>query len=74
MKPLYQSIYQYNKWYHEKHGETPTGIQIGAHFGFTREYIRQVFDQMEKEGLIERQKRSRVFYKFNVERFDEKHN
>ncbi len=74
MKDIYQAIFVYNKYYFHENGETPTGIQIAKHFGFTREYIRQVFDRMEKEGLIERQKRSRVFYKFNVDKFDEKHN
>ncbi len=70
MKQIYKDIFHYRKEHFNKHGEEPTGIEVGKHFGFTREYARQVFDKMEKEGLIERQKRSRVFYKFNVEKFN----
>ncbi len=73
-KDLYKQIYKYSKEFREKNNETPpTYEQIGDHFGFTREYARQCFERMEKEGYVFRLRKHRVFWGWNIERFT-KHN
>ncbi len=69
MKPIYTKLYNYYTDYLLKKGAPPTDIQIGKHFGFSREYVRQLRVAMEKEGYIFRLKKSRVFYGWNIERF-----
>ncbi len=73
MKPIYKQIYHfYTKHTLENGLNPPTEIQIGEHFGFTREYARQMMNEMEKEGYIFRLKKSRVFWAWNIERFTDK--
>jgi hypothetical protein len=59
----YKEVYQYYLTFMTEEGDPPNNSQTGRYFGFTREYARQILEEMVKKGyMIKTNKKRAKFY------------